>query len=148
MVADYDQRHLTREKKDKVLKEFGYTCAYCCDDATEVDHIIPFCYSHDDSEANLAASCHFCNAVANDKLFKDFAAKREYLVERKYRYFAKRPVPVWLKTELDDLGYALRTKILPGVAVVDDEDMASRVIHSLSELGYTAYRRIIRGVRV
>jgi 5-methylcytosine-specific restriction endonuclease McrA len=134
-------RGLSREKKDIVLKSFGYTCAYCCDDATEVDHIIPFCYSFDDSFDNLVASCHFCNALAYSKVFNSFKEKRAYLLEKKTIKFLKKPIYVWLTSEINQLGYTLRSKIIPEVVIVETDDEANRLVEMMAKQGYTVYLR-------
>ena len=59
---------------------------YCLDElATEVDHIKPWIWDHDDSPDNLVASCHRCNAIGSDLIFDDFEAKREYIIARRKR---------------------------------------------------------------
>lgn len=45
----------------EILSRDGWICAYCGQDATEVDHIIPVKHGGTDDEANLTASCIKCN---------------------------------------------------------------------------------------
>jgi 5-methylcytosine-specific restriction endonuclease McrA len=54
----------TREWKKqrlRVLSRDGYTCAYCGQDATEVDHIIPRAKGGGHELDNLVACCKSCN---------------------------------------------------------------------------------------
>ena len=66
-------------KREKVLKEYGYVCVYCGETATCVDHIQPYCWSHNNDYENLVASCDDCNKIAGDKIFDNFQQKREYI---------------------------------------------------------------------
>lgn len=65
--------------KRHILERDGYVCAYCLGEATEVDHIIPWDWSHDDSDDNLIASCHTCNSIAMDKVFPSLNEKYQYI---------------------------------------------------------------------
>lgn len=77
------KRLLTRKQKDDILERDGYVCTYCQEEATVVDHIIPWIWRHDDSPENLTASCALCNAIANGNLFLSLADKTAYIMERR-----------------------------------------------------------------
>jgi hypothetical protein len=79
MVASNDKRHLTIAQKDEILERDAHMCAYCGDTATEVDHIIPWNYIHDDSLSNLVAACSACNQIASDKVFDGLYEKTAYI---------------------------------------------------------------------
>ena len=59
-------------------------CGYCFDaQATEWDHMIPWSYRRDNSEANLMPSCHRCNAMLYNKVFETIEERREYVQNRR-----------------------------------------------------------------
>lgn len=72
-------RDLRENDRHKILERDGYVCAYCLGDASEVDHVIPWNWNHDDSEDNLVACCRDCNAIAHDKIFQSLQEKYEYI---------------------------------------------------------------------
>lgn len=45
-----------------VLERDQFVCSYCCDEATEADHVIPTCQGGLDDLNNLLAACRACNA--------------------------------------------------------------------------------------
>jgi hypothetical protein len=75
------RRILTFDDRQKILERDGYVCAYCLAEATEVDHIIPWSWSHDDNENNLVAACEDCNGIAADKVFESLKEKYNYIQE-------------------------------------------------------------------
>lgn len=44
-----------------VLERDLFVCSYCCDPATQVDHVIPVCQGGTNHPRNLLASCARCN---------------------------------------------------------------------------------------
>ena len=50
-----------KKQRLRVLSRDGYTCAYCGQDATEVDHIIPRAKGGGHELENLVACCKTCN---------------------------------------------------------------------------------------
>jgi hypothetical protein len=72
-------RKLSQDEKYKILERDGYVCAYCLGDATEVDHVLPWNWNHNDDDDNLVACCRDCNAIANDKIFESREEKYVYI---------------------------------------------------------------------
>lgn len=71
---------LPRAVKERVLARYDRCCAACgSDDRPEVDHIVPWVISHDDSEDNLQVLCFTCNRRKGPKLERErgtwFAAR-------------------------------------------------------------------------
>lgn len=64
----------------RVLERDNFTCVYCGNPGIQVDHILPWIWSGNDSEENLVASCQDCNAIASDKIFPSFQDKKEYIL--------------------------------------------------------------------
>lgn len=56
-----------REMRAYILKRDQHTCAYCGEDANEVDHVIPVAHGGTDDEWNLVAACRRCNLKKSDK---------------------------------------------------------------------------------
>lgn len=50
-----------KRQRERVLSRDGYTCAYCGQDATEVDHIVPRAKGGGHELDNLVACCKICN---------------------------------------------------------------------------------------
>lgn len=91
MVHKHNQRRLASNKKDKILERDCWICAYCDGDATVVDHVVPWSWSHCDDDYNLVASCERCNAVAGNMVFPDLTKKRVYLRKKIRGVRAKPP---------------------------------------------------------
>jgi len=49
--------------KKKIREKFNYTCQLCGGYGEDVDHIVPWAISHDNSEDNLRVLCHRCNCA-------------------------------------------------------------------------------------
>jgi len=77
------RRTLTQCQKDKILERDAYVCTYCLEEATVVDHIVPWSWNYDDSPYNLTASCALCNAIAHDKIFRSLGDKTAYILEQR-----------------------------------------------------------------
>lgn len=62
----------------------GSMCFYCHKDiATQLDHIIPYSYSEDNSIHNLVPCCGMCNVIATDKVFSGVDEKQEYILRHR-----------------------------------------------------------------
>jgi hypothetical protein len=66
--------------KARIFHRDDFTCQYCGDEASEIDHIIPAAFGGDRHPTNLVAACRFCNATASDKVFNSFEEKQAYLL--------------------------------------------------------------------
>lgn len=77
-------RHsLSPSRHYRIMSRDGWTCQYCGDHATEVDHIRPVAADGKDDDENLVASCTPCNRKASDRVFDNFEhKKRTILIER------------------------------------------------------------------
>lgn len=61
-----------------VLQRDHRVCAYCCDDADEVDHIVPVCQGGMNSDENLTASCKRCNRTKGGLTPWQWAARDKF----------------------------------------------------------------------
>lgn len=89
-MRSYDDRTLSQARKTEILERDGYLCVYCHEDATEVDHIIPWSYDHNNNDENLVACCRDCNAIAGNKVFDTLQAKYRYIYKARKRKKYKR----------------------------------------------------------
>lgn len=72
-------------KQATILKRDNGICVYCGGAAQCVDHILPWIFSRDNREDNLAASCTVCNAIAGDKVFENFIEKKNYILDHRLK---------------------------------------------------------------
>jgi len=54
--------HKWKQQRKRVLSRDGYTCVYCGDVATSVDHVVARVAGGDDSLDNLVSACVSCNS--------------------------------------------------------------------------------------
>ncbi len=76
------RRSLTPNERDRLLVYYEGTCQYCGDEATELDHIVPYESSGPTIFDNLTASCSRCNSIAGARVFKSFEDKKSYVLRR------------------------------------------------------------------
>src|SRR5260221_7167 len=84
-------------KRDGGRRNFGAVmrrdrgiCLYCGDEASCVDHIVPYSLTRDNGMGNLASACTICNGLAWSYCFDSFEEKREYILEK--RRIRARPI--------------------------------------------------------
>lgn len=56
-----EARKIPPQDRQWVFQEAGWTCVYCGDVATEIDHILPVSRGGNRRRRNLAAACRSCN---------------------------------------------------------------------------------------
>jgi 5-methylcytosine-specific restriction endonuclease McrA len=56
----------------KIFEKFNFICAYCSNDATELDHVIPISRGGPDVESNLVAACKSCNCSKGNKTIEEW----------------------------------------------------------------------------
>ena len=134
-MLKYDTRTLTKEKKRRILDLYDHLCVYCFDHARHVDHVVPWCHSHDDSDDNLVAACKTCNLLVSNKIFDTFELKRSYIQEQRYKMSRKTPIPLWTVYEIDELGAMLRSHVEASAVILDDDIQRLRVKDILVEQG-------------
>ena len=82
MVNKYETRTLLQYKKQEILDR-DVVCVYCGEIATEVDHVVPWSYTHCNDYDNLVGSCKLCNKLASNIVFPNFDIKREYIRKKR-----------------------------------------------------------------
>ena len=142
-------RTLTGSERRFVLERDGEICTYCGDPATQVDHIMPWSYYPDNNPDNLASACQTCNLMAGNKLFKNFAHKKTYLLDEQIKLTIKSVPAVWTIAEFEELGRTMQRRIVDKIVLVtsDEEKQHAKQIldnHRLrlrEELGRTLLPR-------
>lgn len=61
-----------KKQRQRVLKRDNYTCQYCGQDATEVDHVIPRTKGGGHDMENLLACCKRCNGLKGARSQRSF----------------------------------------------------------------------------
>ena len=78
------KRQIGLAKKQRILERDDYTCQYCLENfGVEIDHVIPYSSSEDNSDSNLVAACSECNRLVHDMIFNSFQDKQKYIVEQR-----------------------------------------------------------------
>lgn len=87
------RRRPSKETQLRLLAEYHNCCAYCdgmiggllrrkgklVKRRLHWDHNIPWSYSQDNSDENFLPSCHICNAIKSDLMFKTVEEVRIYV---------------------------------------------------------------------
>ena len=91
-VLAYNVKNNSRKKISKKIVRFLYDmqeglCAYCSKklDNYHVDHIYPLAAGGTNDISNLAISCPTCNLTASSFCFPDLAAKRNYILSKRFK---------------------------------------------------------------
>lgn len=102
----------------------GHTCAYCGALANSKDHFVPvsvgavFVALGIKFNRRTVSSCRECNSIAGALVFKTVGQKRRYVKQRiKEKYKAYLHCPDWSESELEDLGWTLRTIVERSLAI-------------------------------
>ena len=129
---------VTPAQRLRILKRDNYTCQYCFEGATEVDHVVPHSYDADSSDLNLVASCMECNRLASNMHFPNFIQKYMYIKQRRHERGDWRRNPTWhdrvVRTMMDTQGEApepVKVVKLPKIKVI--KPPIARVIKPLKE---------------
>lgn len=125
---------LTKREKELILDKWEHICAYCYGPADQVDHVIPQAFMVDHSNENLVACCWLCNLIASDKVFRSIHQKTKYIMDRRYKFIENNVIPLWLKSEVRELGPVIRKLVEKSCVVLDtEEDLEKTKRYLLSE---------------
>lgn len=104
----------SKEEQETLLAQFNNTCLYCsgiigsyCKYNNRLimlrlawDHFIPYSYLQDNPNNNWVLSCHICNGIKSNKIFKTLNEAKDYINEkRKLRVRSVRPLPSAVQKE-------------------------------------------------
>ena len=82
----------------------GGACYYCGFAAEDIEHVIPYAYSADNSLDNLVPSCSICNSIAGSQVFASLQSKKDYILTERNSVHWKRK-----------LGRMVRTVVTPAI---------------------------------
>jgi len=64
--------------RDEIYKSWNHKCAYCGDDATSLDHVIPRHKSGETTRKNLVPACRRCNASKASYKLNEWYLKQDF----------------------------------------------------------------------
>ena len=67
----YQSAYYQRVRKEVLDREY-WTCHYCGQEATTVDHVIPISKGGTDEAQNMVAACNPCNSGKRDRMTPRF----------------------------------------------------------------------------
>jgi 5-methylcytosine-specific restriction endonuclease McrA len=73
--------------RKEVLERDYWTCHYCSQEATTVDHIIPISKGGTDEATNMVAACVKCNSGKRDRIAPGFFERASKLATPVWRIF-------------------------------------------------------------
>lgn len=121
------KRSLNESQKEKIFDRDSWICQYCGDRANNVDHIIPWAYTRDNTKENLVASCQLCNLIAGSKTFDSFQEKKLYILNRLLKILGRANQVVWTKTELSEIHGRLRKFVRENSIIVETEEEKTHI---------------------
>jgi hypothetical protein len=76
---------------DQVYAIHGIVCCYCRTvPADGLDHIYPWVQGGSNDVGNLIPACTVCNSIAGQRVFRELAQKRMYILARREQLGAER----------------------------------------------------------
>jgi len=78
LLVELTPRLAKRRFREEIYKDWKYKCAYCGDNATSLDHIIPKFKSGCSSRHNLVPACRRCNANKGSDEMQQWYKKQEF----------------------------------------------------------------------
>jgi hypothetical protein len=83
LLVELTPRLAKKRFREEIYKDWEYKCAYCGEDATSLDHIIPKYRSGCSSRHNLIPACTKCNSdKASEKMETWFEKQSFFSVEK------------------------------------------------------------------
>jgi 5-methylcytosine-specific restriction endonuclease McrA len=68
-LVELTPKHAKKRFRDEIYKSWNHKCAYCNENATSLDHVVPRYKSGETVRKNLVPACRSCNeAKASQKL--------------------------------------------------------------------------------
>jgi hypothetical protein len=69
-------------------------------------------------------------------MFSSLQRKREYLLKKRFGSEKDKPVAIWTRIEIENLGTTLRRKIEPKVVIAEEQSDVPAIIQRLIDAGY------------
>lgn len=61
-----------RRLRALILEAYAWTCAYCRNPASSVDHLVPICQGGESTVDNLLPACKVCNSSKGDREYRSW----------------------------------------------------------------------------
>jgi len=87
-----------RRFRDDIYKAWDHKCAYCEEEATSLDHIVPRFKSGSSNRNNLAPSCRRCNTGKASSKLEEWYIRQPFFTEARMNKIYE-----WTKHQVSDL---------------------------------------------
>lgn len=84
--------------RQSIYEAWNHKCAYCEEDATSLDHIVPRFKSGSSNRNNLLPCCRRCNSNKASSKMEDWYQQQEYFSTERYNR-----IQAWMQQEVVDL---------------------------------------------
>jgi hypothetical protein len=83
LLVELTPRLAKRRFREEIYKDWDHKCAYCGENATSLDHIIPKYRSGCSNRHNLIPACRRCNAHKGSEDMQAWYEKQEFFSQQK-----------------------------------------------------------------
>jgi hypothetical protein len=84
--------------RQSIYEAWDYRCAYCEDEATSLDHVVPRFRSGSSNRNNLVPACRRCNTSKASSKVQEWYEKQEFFTQAKMDR-----IDAWVKQEPIDI---------------------------------------------
>ena len=84
LLVELTPRLAKRRFREEIYKDWDHKCAYCGENATSLDHIIPKFRSGCSSRHNLIPACRRCNSNKGSEEMQKWYEQQDFYTEEKY----------------------------------------------------------------
>lgn len=98
--------------RQSIYDAWNHKCAYCKDDATSLDHIVPRFKSGSSNRNNLVPACRRCNSNKASMKMEDWYQQQEFFDELQMDR-----IQSWMSQEVIDIFQHANPGLLPRFAV-------------------------------
>ena len=78
LLVELTPRLAKKRFREEIYKDWNHKCAYCGEEATSLDHIIPKYKSGCSNRHNLVPACRRCNANKGSEPMETWYEKQEF----------------------------------------------------------------------
>jgi len=84
--------------RESIYQAWSHCCAYCSEEATTLDHIIPRFKSGSSNRNNLVPACRRCNTAKASSKMEDWYQKQSFFEQKRMDEIKK-----WMSQEVIDI---------------------------------------------
>lgn len=81
LLVELAPKHAKKRFREEIYKAWNYQCAYCEDQATSLDHVVPRFRSGSSNRHNLIPCCKRCNASKASYPMEQWYQKQEFFTQ-------------------------------------------------------------------